>query len=862
MTSYFQTEGRQLLANGYLIIPIKPGAKRPALDKWQNARLSATDLATYPTCGVGVLCGQGSQPIIGVDIDTSNAELAERMVTWCEEHLGITCARVGNAPKILLAYRAESEGWAKSMSAWYAVKWTKDATGKYVAVDGAPHRLEVLAKGQQFVSYHVHPDTGQPYDWVDYYGGLAHMRADMLPVVSQEQVVQLVEAFERFALDTGLLVKPNSTAQVGGVTSAPDDDPLMSHEPAVGLTLDEVNVLLKHVDNEDYDTWLKVGMSLHHEFSGSHDAMGLWDEWSATASNYGTSADIEMRWNSFDTSGRSITARWLLKVGNQGKRDAAREVFNDVKAVIADCADSSELLGAVARRAGEVAANDIAMRIELSSLIQSRFKSLTQSTVTIVDVRAAMAKQHTVTRFKDRKYHSTEFGNVARMMDQHGDGLMYVPEVGVWYAWSGVYWKRCAGVEIERLAKETILALPDEAKGLDEDARAAFFQFCAISQKANMVKNMEVLARSEAKVVVGVAELDRDMHLLGVGNGAVDLRTGELLAPDPLHRITTVTQTEYNPNACATLFEQTVSDVFFGDEEMAAFFQRLIGYSILGNPTEDFIVISHGNGSNGKSTLLNAIRSALGDHARMANADTFLSNAANASSAGGAREDLLRLRGARLVTVSEPEENSELRESLIKAMTGGDPMPARGMYSRTTIEVVPTWVTFISTNHTPIVKGDDHGIWRRLLLVPFTRNFDKDLTVDKDLDRAAKLAAESKGILAWMVRGALEYQRIGLRPPAAVRASHDAHKADMDLLAEWLEECCDVGKAHVDTNAKLWASWEAFAKAKGELRYISSNKLLGRRLEARGFEKFKNLYGIRERGYCGLRVRVVGDFAE
>ena len=114
MSSDFQTHGRALLGNGYLIIPIKPGHKRPALDNWQTARLGAADLTRYPAHGVGVLCGQGAQPVAAIDVDTMDEGLAARFVAWCQEHLGATCERVGFAPKILLAYRAESEGWGKA----------------------------------------------------------------------------------------------------------------------------------------------------------------------------------------------------------------------------------------------------------------------------------------------------------------------------------------------------------------------------------------------------------------------------------------------------------------------------------------------------------------------------------------------------------------------------------------------------------------------------------------------------------------------------------------------------------------------------------------------------------------------------
>jgi len=290
---------------------------------------------------------------------------------------------------------------------------------------------------------------------------------------------------------------------------------------------------------------------------------------------------------------------------------------------------------------------------------------------------------------------------------------------------------------------------------------------------------------------------------------------------------------------------------------MVGFFQRLVGYTLLGQPNEDVLVIPYGGGSNGKSTVLGAIRETLGAHAKMASSETFLSSGAQGANAGQAREDVLRLRGARFVYVSEPDEGSELREGLIKSMTGGEAMPARGLYSKATIEVMPTWVAFMPTNHRPIVKGDDHAIWRRLLPVPFTRNFDTDLAVAKDPDRAEKLAEEAPGILAWCVRGALAYQKQGMRPPGDVKAAREDYKTDMDLLGEWLDECCEIGPNLVASNAHLWASWESFAKARGELRFIASAKSLGRRLQAKGMVPTRGEAGLRGRGLVGISVKTV-----
>ncbi|TAN26012.1 MAG: hypothetical protein EPN31_13895 [Castellaniella sp.] len=136
-----------------------------------------------------------------------------------------------------------------------------------------------------------------------------------------------------------------------------------------------------------------------------------------------------------------------------------------------------------------------------------------------------------------------------------------------------------------------------------------------------------------------------------------------------------------------------------------------------------------------------------------------------------------------------------------------------------------------------------------------TRNFDQDETIVKDPQRAAKLAAEASGILAWCVRGALAYQRDGLDLPASVRQARDDYKGDMDVLSEWLDECCEIGPDYVESNTRLWRSWEFWAQGSGMLRMVPSGKTLGRRLTARGFNPVRDVSGLRGRGLQGVRVR-------
>lgn len=845
---YFETHARQLIANGYLVIPIKQGHKRPAISAWQNARLSASDVHRHAKCGVGVLTGQGDYPLVALDVDTLNANVADEFVAWCETHLGMTVMRVGNAPKILLVYRS-AEPSTKLTGDWFT-----DGEHK--------QRLEVLGNGQQFVAYHTHPDTQKPYEWVDLLGGIENTPAACLTTVTPSQLADAFTAFEQIALKHGLQkINTTSTIAVSKTEAPPAEQDTFADTP-VGLSLDEAKAHLTQLDAHDYDTWLKMGMALHHEFNGAADAWGVWDDWSATASNYAGSGDTLYRWDGF--AGGGVTARTLIKQANSAKQDHARrekrQVLDKAKDLIKHCGDSISLIEEVAPQVGKLVGDDLTLRPEVEACLRSKYKTLTKATLSTKDAKLAIDNGN----FKytpDDKRSLSEFGNAERMLDKHGKGLMYVPETNQWYRWNGVYWQVAMGVDVEHLAKETIRTMHSEGKDIADDEKLMdFYKHCVASQKAQMVKNMITLAQSDPRVVVNVGELDKDKNLLGVGNGTVCLTTGELQHADPKDRITVVTAVEYDADAKTPLFEKTVHDVFFGDVAMINFFQRLIGYTLLGQPNEDIFSIPYGSGSNGKSTVIGAIRDVLGDHAIVAEASTFLGKAG--SSAGGAREDVLRLRGKRMVYITEPDEGSELKEGLVKAMTGGEPMPARGLYSKSTIEVMPTWVAFMPTNHKPIVKGDDYAIWRRLLPVPFTRNFDQDNNVTKDPDRADKLKTEASGILAWCVQGALKYLATGLEVPAKVQQARDDYKKDMDLLAEWLEECCEVAPDVADLSSNLWASWEQFARERGELFYVRSARALGKKLASRGFSAIQHAYGIKGRGFLGVRVAKTANAAD
>lgn len=854
MTDHFREQGAALLANGYLVVPIRKGEKRPAISQWQKSRLNLSDTTRYPDHGVGVLCGQGENPIIGVDIDISHPAIGPAVISWCQQHIGSGGERVGAAPRILLVYRAQSAGWAKGASVqFFDPKDPLKPSGK-----ANNQQVEILGLGQQFVAYHQHPDTGRDYQWVDLFGGIEYLSAADLPVITEAHITALLAEVARLVrLTVG--VEPVGSAESPVFNSGSDGDDLLSLVARVGMPIAEITELVGHLENEgdSYDTWAHVGMSLHHEYAGTEheaEALALWKDYGARSSKDQTD-QYDYKWRTFGGhSGAPTTLRWLLKIcylaKSENEHDNRRTSLDKAKALIKEQTDSLRLGSKtlVDQLKALLLPDDQFMRTEIIGAWQAQYKLLTKTSMPITQVRALLVGPRAATVQAKRPL--TEFGNAERMLDRYGEGLMYVPETGRWHIWTGVYWRTAEPVEIAHLAKETIRGLVSEAD--EHEDRAEFFQFCAMSQQARMVANMMTLASSDPRVVVPAAELDKNPNLLGVKNGVVNLLTGQLMPSDQEHRITLMAGCEYNPAAKAPLFEKTLRDVFFGDESLAEYIMRTFGYALMGQPREDVMFIPFGNGSNGKSTIFNAVRLAFGGYGTSADANSFVSDS-KGGNAGGPREDLLRLKGSRFVYVNEPDENGELREGMVKSMTGGDAITARGINAKSSLTFLPTWVIYMPTNHKPIIKGSDNGIWRRMGLLPFERNFDKDLVVPKDPKHKERVALELPGILALIVRASLRYQQDGLTMPPKVLAARDTYRAQMDLLAEWLDEHCEIDESAFATSKELWESWEMFARSRGLLTYIRSSTALGRRLDSR-FEAVKGTGGVRLRR--GLRIKI------
>lgn len=867
MTDFFRKQGRSLLANGYLIVPIRPGKKAPATAEWSRSRMGADDLPRFPGHGVGVMTGQGAYPIAAIDIDAMCADLSRRFMRWCLDNLGVTCVRQGLAPKVLLPYRAKDDGWGKATSAVFEDFF------------GDKQQIEVLGHGQQFVAYHIHPDTGEPYQWLDDRGGIEGVRADQLPVISEEQVCEAIRTFERMAEEMGYTRRTSGSA---GSVSVPasrgpreDEDFFGRVNEAALAHMDAwVPVLFPsaratreggyRVESVDLGRANEEALSLH--LSGIKD-WGVYDLGDARGGRR-TPIDVVLEWwGGLEITSAFEAAQWLCEqldtkpedlgfgLRRAREREAAtnakRAALQGVRERIEQAKDSIELNDQVAPVVREVLEQHQGLHSEIEGLFKAKFRELTGTSMSVADVRKVLAPVRVAYAAPQQVYTLDGFGNAERFLARHGRSLMYVPEHNRWYAWNDGFWNECNEENVMNLAKECLESMHTDTHmypGREEE----FLRHCANSRRLKAVAEVVGTARFSPRVLVPANELDKHWYLVGAKNGVIDLRDGTLIPPNPDVIITKVCGANFNPNATAPLFMQTLREIFFDDEEMVDFMQVLFGYALMGVPREELMVVMYGGGANGKSTVCKVIEEAFGAYAKTAHASTFVGD--DAGNGGGPREDLVRLQGARFVFVGESESGAVLREADVKSMTGGDRIVARTTYGKSSVEFRPTWTPFMPTNHKPIIKNDDHGIWRRLVPIPFLRKFDSDTTLVKDPKRKERLESEREGVLNWLVKGCLRYQREGLRFPESVRKAKDVYRDDMDLLSEWIETCCEVDPSYREAPTRLWDSWKEFAAAGGFLKMIDSKPALLRRLDNR-FPSIRGAKGVRFRE--GIRLKAV-----
>ena len=290
---YLKEFGHRLVDQGYEIVPLKKGKKFPMITGWQDIRATHEDVDKWlgnghADGGVGVLC----RSTIAVDIDCLDAKVNYDLLHWLKANVGDAAVRIGQKPKCILPFRVEGS-------------FSKIRSAEYSDAVGTKHAVEVLADGQQFVAFGIHPNTNEPYKWVKGLS-IADIKQSDLPVITRDQAVAFVAYFEELAGNQ----EGWELARVGASQTAAETDPddLSWIRSKMDVSEQDVHEMLKSIDPDSHhDEWVKIGMALHHHYNGEDIGCDIWDQWSSAGVSY-EEGHCARRYSTFDsTSANAVT---------------------------------------------------------------------------------------------------------------------------------------------------------------------------------------------------------------------------------------------------------------------------------------------------------------------------------------------------------------------------------------------------------------------------------------------------------------------------------------------------------------------------------------------------------------------------
>lgn len=430
------------------------------------------------------------------------------------------------------------------------------------------------------------------------------------------------------------------------------------------------------------------------------------------------------------------------------------------------------------------------------------------------------------------QYHLTDTGNAQRFTDHHQDSARYCHPWSKWFIFDGTRWKEDSTQVVYQLVTGSVKDLWHEAgSATDSSDRKEIGGWAKTSESALRIRSTEQLARSQPGISVQPIELDADKWKLNALNGTVNLRTGKLLPHSRGDLITKLSPISFDSKAECPKWTSFLARILGNNEALCAYLQRAVGYALTGDVSEQVLFFLYGTGANGKSTFLETIRAMLGDYAKTTPFHTIL-----ARNSTGPRNDIARLAGARFAVAQEAGMGQKLAEDVVKTITGGDTVTTRHLYKEY-FEFTPQFKLFLAANHKPSIQGTDHAIWRRINLIPFTVRIPAE---EQDKHLSEDLRQELSGIFNWALRGCLEWQEQGLKPPEVVASATREYRTEMDSLGDFISERCSESLFFTTSSKDLYNSYSRWCYENGA--QPANQRQLGMTLGERGFIR-KKLHG-------------------
>lgn len=450
------------------------------------------------------------------------------------------------------------------------------------------------------------------------------------------------------------------------------------------------------------------------------------------------------------------------------------------------------------------------------------------------------------------RYPHTDVGNAMRIKERWQNVVKWADGIG-WIIYSKGKWQAHLGeFRVLHMAAITAIEIQNEIPYAGEHQKDSIRKWSKRSQGGSQINHALKLAKMY--LAINSTQLDWNPFFFNCANGVIDLKTAKLLKHSSEYLLTKQSDVTYDPNAKCPTWERFLKDIFPEDLEIIPFIQRAVGYSLTGDTREQCMFILHGTGSNGKSTFLDTLQGVMADYWTKTKAEAVMDRGRNEGTA--ANPFITQLRGSRFVTASEFKSDRSLDESLIKEITGDEFISARNMYQAPII-FKPMFKLWMATNYKPEIRGNDEGIWRRLRLIPFKARFYDNDNADaplsgpfKDKMLMIKLKAELPGILAWAVRGCMDWQKNGLLPPDSIKDATNEYRREMDIIGTFLEDCCllDDSEATVSAN-DLYNVYKNWCEDSGH-NPLAKNKF-GRRLTDRNIGRSRTNI---EKRYKGIKI--------
>jgi putative DNA primase/helicase len=417
-------------------------------------------------------------------------------------------------------------------------------------------------------------------------------------------------------------------------------------------------------------------------------------------------------------------------------------------------------------------------------------------------------------------------------ISEHVDDLRYVGEWGKWMRWDGQKWREDKTASAYDMIRKHVRQMVFRSANIEQRKLAT----------AQKVAAVERLARTDQRIATTADVWDADPWLLDTPGGIVDLATGELMPSDPAFCMTKIAAV--TPGGDCPTWKAFLNKSLAGDTDLIAYIQRVLGYCLTGDVREHELYFFYGRGANGKSVLLSTVSRILGDYSTTMPMEALMDKNHQEHPT-----ELAGLQGARIAIANETEKGRRWAEARIKNITGGEPVSARFM-RQDYFKFMPQFKLLIVGNHKPGLRSVDEAVRRRFRMIPFTVTIPEH---ERDKALAEKLWAEAGGILAWMIEGALAWQRTGLQAPSAVCVATEDYLSGEDAVSTWFEERCERDPDERISRDRLFHSWSRWAELAREP--VGTMRQFLDAMRERDFAEYRTKQA--ERGFLGVRLRDV-----